>query len=152
MSLTGQKTRTFYYIICTDIDLDCEYGYGRYYHKIYLFDGLPNTESLHNGEYIATIFGGNIITNSKNLNHTSRSNVVSVFLTIYDYGDYDYYDYYYHDYTDYYETKMKKPRKPRKLKKLRKQKKIKKLSKSKCSDYYQESSFRGFRLDWKLLK
>ena len=99
-------------------------------YTIFLFDGLPNTKSLHNGEYIATIFGGNIITNSQNLNHTSRSNVVSVFLTIFDYGDYDYYDYYYHDYTDYYETKMKKPRKPRKLKKLRKQKKMKKLSKS----------------------
>ena len=135
--LNGPKGSRFQ-LRFTDIDLDCDYGYGRYFHKIYLFDGLPNTNSLHNGEHIATIFGGNIMTNKENLNHTSRSNVVSVFFNIVDYGyyDYDYYDYYY----DYYSTKNKKI------------KSNKHFSGIRCSDIDQELSFRGFRLDWKLLE
>jgi len=139
--LNGPKGSRFQ-LTFVDIDLDCEHGYGRYYHKIYLFDGLPNTKSLYTGEYIAIIFGGNILTNKRNLNHTSRSNVVSVFFNIFDYGEYDYdcdYNYYYYDYYS-------------KKKKQRKQKKMKKQAGSHCSDYDQESSFRGFRLDWKLLK
>ena len=135
--LNGPKGSRFQ-LRFTDIDLDCDYGHGRCFHKIYLFDGLPNTNSLHNGEHIATIFGGNIMTNKENLKHTSRSNVVSVFFNIVDYGDYDYdnYDYYY----DYYSTKNKKIKSNKHFFGIR------------CSDIDQESSFRGFRLDWKLLE
>ena len=137
--LNGPKGSRFQ-LTFVDIDLDCEHGYGRYYHKIYLFDGLPNTNSLFTGEYIAIIHGGNIITNKKHLSHTSRSNVVSVYFSIFDYGDYDYdYDYY-HDYEDYYYSKKKKQRKQ------------KKQSRRRCRDYKPESSFRGFRLYWKLLE
>ena len=136
--LNGPKGSRFQ-LTFVDIDLDCEYAYGRFYHKIYLFDGLPNTNSLYTGEYIAIIFGGNIITNKKKLNQTSRSNVVSVFFSIYDYGDYDYYDEYYYDYSYNYHSKNKK------LKKKKKRK-----NRYHCSN--QVSSFRGFRLDWKLLK
>ena len=98
----------------TDIDLDSYAVCGRFYQTIYVFDGLPNSSSLYDGQYITTIYGGNILTNQDNLHHTSKSNVVSVWFSQY---DYNYYDNYYYDY-DY-----------------------------DCD----EESFRGFRLDWKII-
>merc|ERR1739848_95443 len=99
----------------TDIDLDDYSVCGRFSQYIYLFDGLPNTNSLNDAQYITTIYGGNILTNQGNLNHTSRSNVVSVWFSQYDYSN-SFYSYYY----DY--------------------------------DYdCDEDSFRGFRLDWKVI-
>ena len=88
----------------TDIDLDDYSSCGRFDQTIYLFDGLPSRSSQNDAQYITTIYGGNILTNQDNLDHTSRSNVVSVWFVQYDY-DYD------------------------------------------CD----EDSFRGFRLDWKII-
>jgi len=97
----------------TDIDLDSyRSSCGRFSHYIYLFDGLPNSSEQHNAQFIAFISGGNILTNQDDLNHTSRSNVVSVWFDQYDYSDYNYNDY---DFD--------------------------------CD----ENSFRGFRLDWKII-
>merc|ERR1712193_316035 len=87
-----------------DIDLDTTFC-GRY-HTIFLFDGLPNSSSMYSGEYITVIYGGNILTNQDRLNHTSRSNVVSVWFDQYDYSSYYYY-YYYYDY-DYDECEEKR--------------------------------------------
>merc|ERR1711936_321741 len=86
--LNGPKGSRFE-LTFTDLDLDDEYC-GRFYHTIYLFDGLPNSNSLYNAQFIAVIYGGNLITNQDKLKHISKTNVVSVWMFIYDYGDYDY--------------------------------------------------------------
>ena len=96
----------------TDIDLVDYNSCERFEHSIYLFDGLPNTNWINDGQFITRIYGGNILTNQDDLNHTSRSNVVSVWFDQYDYSDYNYNDY---DFD--------------------------------CD----ENSFRGFRLDWKII-
>ena len=41
---------------------------------------------MNYAEYITIIDGGDIITNKDNLNHTSNSNVVSVWIYQYDFG------------------------------------------------------------------
>ena len=117
--LNGPKGSRFE-LTFTDLDLDDDYC-GRFQHTVYLFDGLPNRNSLYNGQSIEIFHGGNLIDNQdQDLKRTSETNVVSVWMSIYDYGDYDYYDYYWHDYD--------------------------------CSDFQQQTSFRGFRLDWKLIE
>lgn len=96
--LNGPKGSRFQ-LKFTDLDLDDSSGCGRFSQSVYLFDGLANQQSLYSGQYIAVIYGGNLITNKENLNHTSRSNVVDVWFSMYDYGGYYYYyDYYYDDY------------------------------------------------------
>jgi len=89
----------------TDIDLDSCNLCCRFDHDIYLFDGIPSTSSQNGAQYITTIYGGNILTNTGNLIHTSRSNVVSVWFSQF--------------YLNYNRE---------------------------C-----EASFRGFRLDWKVI-
>merc|ERR1712241_26729 len=82
--LNGPKGSRFQ-LTFTDIDLDNSFC-GRFIQVIYLFDGLPNSSSMNYAEYITIIDGGDIITNKDNLNHTSNSNVVSVWIYQYDFG------------------------------------------------------------------
>ena len=82
--LNGPK-RSRYQLNFKDIDLDITYC-GRFLHEIYLFDGLPNSSSIYAAEFISYISGGNILTNKDNLNHTSNSNVVSVWFYQHDFG------------------------------------------------------------------
>ena len=125
--LNGPKGSRFE-LTFTDLDLD-DNSCGRYSQTIYLFDGLPSSDSLYDAQYIAVIYGGNIITNQGDLKHTSGTNVVSVWMRSFDFGDYDYYNYYNYDY--YYYQKS---------------------GRSHCSDFEQTESFRGFRLDWKRIE
>jgi len=105
--LNGPK-RSRFQLTFTDIDLDNSFC-GRFLQDIYLFDGVPNLSDLYGAEFITFISGGNMMTNTDNLNHTSRSNVVSVWFYQYDFG----------------------------------------TGTGTCN--VNKESFRGFRLDWKII-